>query len=282
MSGPTRWTGYSLVRYATGSPERRAASGTYSPFREVADGALATVAPVLTARQRMEVLAAFARLDSQSDARPALERLDRAGVPVAALTNGAAATTTVLLERNGLDALVERVISIDEVRTWKPAPELYRHAADLMGVEPRRLAHVAVHGWDVHGAHHAGLVTGWASRLAGAFPAIYDPPDGPLGGARALRRRSRVGRYGRARSDRRHDRRHPRHDRNQCPRQRRRRGARQQGRSELLDAAEHARRRIVGVALDGLRAPAPAPLPDPAPGWELLAKRWRPIGASTS
>jgi hypothetical protein len=55
-----------------------------------------------------------------------------------------------------------------------------------------------------------------------------------------------------------------------------------QGRSELLDAAEHARRRIVGVALDGLRAPAPAPLPDPAPGWELLAKRWRPIGASTS
>jgi 2-haloacid dehalogenase len=154
-----------------------AASGTYRPFREVADGALATVAPVLTARQRTEVLAAFARLDSQTDARPALERLDRAGVPVAALTNGAATMTTLLLERNGLDALVERVISIDEVRTWKPAPELYRHAADLMGVEPRRLAHVAVHGWDVHGAHHAGLVTGWASRLEGTFPAIYDPPD---------------------------------------------------------------------------------------------------------
>jgi 2-haloacid dehalogenase len=98
-----------------------AASGTYSPFREVADGALATVAPVLTPRQRTEVLAAFARLDAQPDARPALERLARAGVPVAALTNGAATTTTALLERNGLDSLVERVISIDEVRTWKPA-----------------------------------------------------------------------------------------------------------------------------------------------------------------
>jgi 2-haloacid dehalogenase len=154
-----------------------AASGTYSPFRDVADGALTTVAPVLTARQRTEVLAAFARLDAQPDARPALEWLDRAGVPVAALTNGAAATTTALLERNALDSLVERVISIDEVRIWKPAPELYRHAADLMGVEPRRLAHVAVHGWDVHGAHHAGLVTGWASRLEGTFPAIYDRPD---------------------------------------------------------------------------------------------------------
>jgi 2-haloacid dehalogenase len=154
-----------------------AASGTYKPFRDVADGALATVAPVLTARQRTEVLAAFARLNAYPDARPALYRLHRAGVPVATLTNGAAATTTALLERAGLDFLVDRVISIDDVRTWKPAPAPYRHAADVMGVEPRRLAHVAVHGWDVHGAHHAGLMTGWAPRLEGTFPATFDTPD---------------------------------------------------------------------------------------------------------
>jgi 2-haloacid dehalogenase len=150
-----------------------AASGSYKPFREVADGALATVAPVLTARQRAEVVAAFARLD----ARPALERLHRAGVPVAMLTNGAAATTTALLERARLDSLVDHVISIDDVRTWKPAPAPYWHAADVMNVEPRRVAHVAVHGWDVHGARHAGLLTGWASRLEGTFPATFDPPD---------------------------------------------------------------------------------------------------------
>jgi 2-haloacid dehalogenase len=154
-----------------------AASGAYRPFREVADGALAAVAPVLTPPQRTEVLAAFSRLDAHPDARPALERLHRAGVPVVALTNGAAATTTTLLQRAGLDALVDRVISIDEVRTWKPAPAPYRHAADLMGVEPRRVAHVAVHGWDVHGAQRAGLTTGWASRLEGTFPATFDPPD---------------------------------------------------------------------------------------------------------
>jgi 2-haloacid dehalogenase len=154
-----------------------AASGSYKPFREVADGALATVAPVLTARQRTEVVAAFARLDAHPDARPALERLHRAGVPVATLTNGAAATTTALLERARLDSLVDHVISIDDVRTWKPAPSPYRHAADVMNVEPRRVAHVAVHGWDVHGARHAGLLTGWASRLEGTFPATFDPPD---------------------------------------------------------------------------------------------------------
>src|ERR671912_191567 len=82
----------------------------------------------------------------------------------AAPTDGAAATTTALLERTGLNALVARVISIDEVHAWKPAPAPYLRAADVLGVEPRRLALVAVHSWDVHGAHRAGLVTGWSSR----------------------------------------------------------------------------------------------------------------------
>jgi 2-haloacid dehalogenase len=154
-----------------------AASGAYTPFREVADGALRAIAPALTPRQRTDVVAAFASLGAHPDARPALERLHHAGLPVATLTNGAAATTTALLERAGLESLVDRVISIDEVRTWKPAPAPYRHAAAVMGVEPARLAHVAVHGWDVHGAHRAGLVTGWASRLEDAFPPSFDPAD---------------------------------------------------------------------------------------------------------
>jgi 2-haloacid dehalogenase len=154
-----------------------AASGTYRPFHDVADTALASVAAGLSADQRQRVLEAFGRLDAHPDARPALERLDGAGIPVAALTNGSARTTTSLLERAGLDGLVTRVISIDDVQRWKPAPLAYRQAARILGVEPGELALVAVHSWDVHGAHHAGLLTGWASRLEGTFPATFTPPD---------------------------------------------------------------------------------------------------------
>jgi 2-haloacid dehalogenase len=154
-----------------------AASGAYRPFRDVADSALAAMAPALAASQREAVLATFSRLDAHPDARPALDHLRRAGLAVVALTNGAAATTTALLERTGLDALVARVISVDEVQAWKPAPAPYLRAAEVLGVEPRRLALVAVHSWDVHGAHRAGLVTGWSSRREGVFPATFDPPD---------------------------------------------------------------------------------------------------------
>lgn len=40
-----------------------------------------------------------------------------------------------------------------------------------------QMALVAVHGWDIMGAHRAGLTTGWASRLEGHFPPAMGAPD---------------------------------------------------------------------------------------------------------
>jgi hypothetical protein len=54
-----------------------------------------------------------------------------------------------------------------------------------------------------------------------------------------------------------------------------------QGHTGLVEAARHARTRIVDIALDGLRAPAPAPLPGPRPGWELFTHRWSPRPGKT-
>lgn len=47
-----------------------------------------------------------------------------------------------------------------------------------------------------------------------------------------------------------------------------------QGHIDLLDAARHARRRLITIALDGLRAPAREPLPSPVPEWQLFTERW--------
>ncbi|WP_067825028.1 TetR/AcrR family transcriptional regulator [Actinomadura kijaniata] len=48
---------------------------------------------------------------------------------------------------------------------------------------------------------------------------------------------------------------------------------RKQGRAERLPAALAARRRVVAIVLDGLRAPG-TPLPGDPPGGELFADRW--------
>ncbi|MFI6482896.1 TetR/AcrR family transcriptional regulator [Nonomuraea sp. NPDC050663] len=48
---------------------------------------------------------------------------------------------------------------------------------------------------------------------------------------------------------------------------------RKQGREELLPAATGARRRLIAIALDGLR-PGHEPLPEETPGEELFSGRW--------
>ena len=152
-------------------------TGGYRPFAEVFDASLMVVAPALDDAQRRTVLSAFGSLTVHPDVRPAFERLRSARIRIATLTNGSVTNTERLLERHGLAELVEMTISVDEVKVWKPRPEPYRHALVRLGLPADRVAMVAVHAWDVHGARAAGLMTGWASRLERVHAAVFDPPD---------------------------------------------------------------------------------------------------------
>lgn len=149
----------------------------YRPFAEFADASLSVVAPGLDDEQRGAVLSAFGEMTAHSDVRPAFERLRSEGVRIAALTNGSASNTARLLDRNDLASFVEVVISVDEIQVWKPHPAPYRHTLTRLDLPGDRVAMVAVHAWDTHGARAAGLVAGWASRLEGVYAAVFDPPD---------------------------------------------------------------------------------------------------------
>ncbi|MDS1271855.1 haloacid dehalogenase type II [Lipingzhangella sp. LS1_29] len=155
-----------------------AASGGYQPFARLADEALAAVSSgVLTPEERDTVLTGIGELPAHPDVLPALRLAHDSGMRVLALTNGAAATTQALLERARLERYVWRVVSVDEVRRFKPAPEVYHHAVRVGGATPQRTALVAAHAWDVHGAHHAGLATGWVNRAKAPMSEVFAVPD---------------------------------------------------------------------------------------------------------
>ncbi len=122
------------------------------------------------------LLAGFGQLPLHPDVIPALELLREAQVPAFALTNGAAAPAARILGRAGARSLFADVISVDVVGHWKPRPEPYTHAAQTVGVEPERLAMVAVHPWDLNGAASVGLLTGWVRRGQRSFPPVFTNP----------------------------------------------------------------------------------------------------------
>jgi 2-haloacid dehalogenase len=155
-----------------------AATGDYAPFSEVAVQALRIVSGYQADDTSIaHVLAGLSELPAHPDVLPAARMLAAAGVRLACLINGSASLTAGFVQRAGLGALVERVISVEEAGTWKPPAAVYRHAASVLGVSPAEVALVAAHAWDCHGASRAGLVTGWVSRLEREYSPIFAPPD---------------------------------------------------------------------------------------------------------
>ncbi|MFC6489333.1 haloacid dehalogenase type II [Nitratireductor sp. GCM10026969] len=154
------------------------ATGVYRPFRDVATAGLERLfdSETVDSAQIDRIISGFAELDAHPDAAPAIQLLHDAGLRIVTLTNGSASVTERLLERAGLRDRVERMISVDEVKRWKPHQEVYLHRASVVEVEPRHLALIAAHPWDIHGARRAGLMAGYVGRDGKPFPSIMDAP----------------------------------------------------------------------------------------------------------
>jgi 2-haloacid dehalogenase len=154
------------------------ATGDYVAFADVAEAALRGLTHyTISDEQVASVMAGWEELPAFPDALPAVSRLTEAGLRVACLTNGSAYLTSSFVNRTGLGSGIDRVISVEEVYRWKPAGVVYLYAAEMLGVPPDRMALVAAHDWDCHGAKRAGLTTGWVSRKSGGFGACFAPPD---------------------------------------------------------------------------------------------------------
>lgn len=156
-------------------------TGVYHDFGRIARAALDTVAHrrgvALSGADRDAILGGVRRLPPHPDAAPALGRLRDGGLRLAALTNSAPETAVAQLAHAGLDGYFEQILSVDAARRLKPAPEVYRMAADRLRVQPGDLRLVAAHDWDVTGALRAGWAAAFVARGGAEVGALYERPD---------------------------------------------------------------------------------------------------------
>jgi 2-haloacid dehalogenase len=152
-------------------------AGGVRPFAEVARAALRTTTRHTLSDEALDhVLAGFGELPPHPDVEPALRALARARIPAYAFTQGAAAVASDALDRAGLRTYLRGVLSAEEIRSFKPPARVYNWACQQVDAPGDRVALVAVHSWDVHGAVRAGLVGGFATRLEGAVPDVVARP----------------------------------------------------------------------------------------------------------
>ncbi len=116
------------------------------------------------------VMSGFARLPLHADVADGIRALQALGPRLVTLSNGSTAVAEGLLERNGLGDAFDTLMSVQDAPSWKPAAPAYHYALETCRVAAADAMLVAVHPWDIHGAHAAGLRTAWINRTGSRYP----------------------------------------------------------------------------------------------------------------
>jgi 2-haloacid dehalogenase len=124
-----------------------------------------------------QILAGFADLRVHPDVPEGVRILRQHSLRLVTLANGSADIADRLLSKAGMRSEFEQLFSVDDAGAWKPAPAAYAYAARACSVPMDQMLLVAVHPWDIHGAHLAGLRTGWISREQTPYPDYFAAPD---------------------------------------------------------------------------------------------------------
>lgn len=146
----------------------------YIDFWQITQDALAystkALGLELTAEKRDRLMDAYRTLHAFPDVKPGLQALKAKGLRLAILSNGAPDMLQSAVASAGIGDLLDEIISVDDVKVFKPSPRVYQMASARLGVAPADIGFVSSNGWDVAGAASAGLTAFWIQRAAAEPP----------------------------------------------------------------------------------------------------------------
>lgn len=161
---------------------RHGLMGAYVPFSECTREALVftdrAMQTGLSDHDQDHLMAVYAELPAFPDVVPALDQLRDAGIRCVAFSNGTQEAVTKLLARAGVESHMDAVVSVDEVKRFKPDPAVYAYLRSRLEVRPEQTWLISSNPFDVIGAIHGGLRSAWIRRQADApFDAWGGEPD---------------------------------------------------------------------------------------------------------
>ena len=121
---------------------------------------------------RKQLLDAYRTLPAFPDASEGLARAQEAGFRLFAFSNGARDAVEALLTQAGLRQHFIDVVSVDEVRSFKPDPTVYAHFLRRAGASGSDTWLISGNPFDVLGALAGGLRAAWVRRTP---EALFDP-----------------------------------------------------------------------------------------------------------
>lgn len=158
----------------------RSLMGTHADFWQVTgealDFALAAVG-IENADLHTRLMALYRELDTFAEVTDTLKQLKAADMRTAILSNGSPDMLNAAAAAAGIDALLDAVLSIEDVGIYKPDPRVYQLAVDRLGVAKENICFMSSNGWDAAGAGAFGFRVVWVNRYRQPVEHLPAKPD---------------------------------------------------------------------------------------------------------
>ena len=159
------------------------AGGPYIPFYNLAEAVLKSMGSTHSVSIQQADIAELgmrsATMPVHADVPPGLKQLKDAGFRLITLSNSPQGVQIAQLTHAGIEGHFERLLSVDLVRRFKPAPQMYHMAAEELFVSTAAICVVSTHVWDNLGAQNAGCSAALVVRTGNAPSAALAVPGWP-------------------------------------------------------------------------------------------------------
>ena len=148
---------------------RRSMMGCYEPFStctsDALDFSVDALGVSLTAAQRISLIERYRKLPAYEDVVNCLTAIsERPDIAMYALTNGSPEDVRRLLQAAGIHEYFKDIVSVDEIKKYKPDPAVYQHFLDRSGASAEQSWLISGNAFDVIGASTFGMNSVWIKR----------------------------------------------------------------------------------------------------------------------
>ena len=156
--------------------------GRYQDFEKVTEAALKFACKALKLdcppQLRKRLMQAYLHLETYPEVKEALASLSHCKLAI--LSNGSPRMLKALVKNNGLTIAFDKVISVDEVKIFKPDPKVYALAPKRLNVKKSEIGFVSSNFWDICGAASFGMRTFWINRAGNPTDELSYSPEATL------------------------------------------------------------------------------------------------------
>ena len=169
------------TRLVTMSDPNPGGSKYYLPFWDLTIRSLRYVCKrmnlELSSASEKQLMDQYAKLTGFTDSLSVLKTIKEKGIATGILSNGSREMLATVVQSNGLGPYLDKVVTIEEVRLFKTAPQAYELLLKAFPAQKQEVLFVSSNAWDALAAKWFGFDVFWVNRLGHPFEEIGEKPN---------------------------------------------------------------------------------------------------------